>query len=111
MDTFKPILDATGSVGVVGRNAPVRVLNISRSGCLLESSDVIPEGSVGRLGLAFQGETYVDDVVVRRCRKLEGAGGLFHVGVEFLWTSPPAKRSLRMIAWFLQTLDTNRSNG
>jgi hypothetical protein len=105
METLERILSAGCSVGVLGRNVPVRVLNISGSGCLVESTGPIEEGSVGRLWLSFDRERYVDDVLIRRCRRIEGAGHLFHVAGEFVWASPPGKRSLRMIAALLQERD------
>ena len=37
---------------------------------------------------------------------MQGAGATYHVGVEFLWTTPPVERSRRRIATRLQQLAT-----
>jgi hypothetical protein len=107
METLERILSAGCSVGVLGRKVPVRVLNISESGCLVESLRHIEEGSIGRLWLSFNRERYVDDVLIRRCQRIEGAGHLFHVAGEFVWASPPREGSLRMIAARLQERNGN----
>jgi hypothetical protein len=36
-------------------------------------------------------------VRVARCQRIEGAGEVYHLGVEFLWTSSPGQHSLRRL--------------
>ena len=36
-----------------------------------------------------------DAIRVVRCQPIEGAGSLFHVGAEFLWTDSPKPTALR----------------
>ena len=45
------LLKGTGVVAVLGRAASVRLLQISRSGCLLECSQAMAPGTVATLGL------------------------------------------------------------
>jgi hypothetical protein len=63
-------------------------------------------GTTAVLRLRVDGEEFRDDVLVRRCHEVQGAGATYHVGAEFLWTTPPVERSLRRIATRLQQLAT-----
>ncbi len=81
--------------GVLARSIPSRLVEISRSGCLLESSHRIEDGIVGELRLEVGGEMLVDDVRVTRCVRVEGAGSSYLVGAEFVQTRRPAERSIR----------------
>jgi PilZ domain len=73
----------------------VRVLNCSGNGCLLESDAAIPVGTVARLRIAFGGQEFDDTVRVVRCQALVGAGSIYHVGTQFLSTTPPYAGTLR----------------
>jgi PilZ domain len=81
--------------GVLVRSIPSRLIEISRSGCLLESPHRIEDGTVGELRLEVGGESLVDDVRVTRCVRVEGAGSSYLVGAEFVPTRRPADRSIR----------------
>lgn len=81
--------------GVLARSVPSRLVEISRSGCLLESSHRVEDGTVGELRLEVEGQLLVDDVRVTRCTRVEGAGASYLVGAEFLQTRRPAERSIR----------------
>lgn len=91
-------------MGVLARDVDVRLLNVSASGCLIESRRRIEAGTTGALRLMVEGEEYCDDVIVARCSEVQGAGATYHVGAEFLWTTPPGVRSLRRMAARLQQL-------
>jgi len=73
----------------------VRVLNCSGSGCLLETDTPIAVGAVARLRIAFGGHEFDDTVRVVRCQALTGAGNVYHIGTEFLATTPPYAGTLR----------------
>lgn len=75
----------------------VRVLNCSGNGCLLESDAPITVGTVARLRVAFGGNEFDDTVRVVRCQALEGAGSIYHVGTQFLATTPPYAGTLRYV--------------
>jgi hypothetical protein len=82
-------------VGVLARHIPTRLVEISLSGCLLESGHRIDEGTVGALRLEFGGEMYSEDVRTTRCTAVAGSGANYLVGVEFLRTGRPEDRSIR----------------
>ena len=84
-------------IGVLGKELSVRLLNGSPSGCLLETNARLEVETIASLRIAFNGDEFVDDVRVVRCQQIEGAGSLFHVGAQFLWTATPHVHSLRQI--------------
>ena len=97
MDAVDAILMAEDLVAVLGRDVPVGLVDISTSGCLLESRSRVLPGATGSLAVTCDGERYEDDVRVIRCRVLEGSSGAYQIGAEFLWTTVPHERSLRRI--------------
>ena len=72
---------------VLQHELPVRLVNISRSGCLLQVSRAIPVGTVGRLRIALDGTEYADDV--RVARSVSAPGATCELGVELLWVPAP----------------------
>jgi PilZ domain len=82
-------------VGVLARHIPTRLIEISRSGCLLESSHRIEEGTVGALRLEVRGQFYAEDVRATRCVAIAGSGSSYLIGVEFLQTARTDGTSLR----------------
>lgn len=95
MDALDGILDAGDVVAVLGRDVTVRLIDISASGCQLESSTRVGIGSTGSLTVTFEGREYTDHVRVIRCSSLEGAGSGYRIGAEFLWATVPPEQSLR----------------
>ena len=83
-------------IGAVTTEFNVRVLNCGPTGCLVESRRPLPVGSVATLRLTFSGGDFEDVVQVVRCQDITGAG-VYHVGAEFLTTSPPSLDSLRYL--------------
>jgi len=101
-DALDALLGAGDLVAVLGRTIPVRLLDISNAGCLLESTCRLEKGATGHLRVLFEDAEYMDDVRVMRCHESEGSSGLFQLGAEFLWTTSPHERSLRRIISKLQ---------
>lgn len=94
--------DTAGTMlGILSTSTPLRALEISRSGCLLESSRQIAAGTAGRLRLEIDGRTYSEEVRVTRCQRLEGAGASYRLGVEFLRTRRPSSSSLRRAVYLI----------
>jgi hypothetical protein len=91
------VLMADDLVGVLTRDVRVRLVNISTSGCLVESTARLDEGAAGALRVVVNGECYADDVRIARVQQVQGAGSTWHLGAEFLWTRPPGTSSLRRI--------------
>jgi hypothetical protein len=83
------------SVAVLEKETPVRVLNCSTSGCLLEIAIPIDLGTIAALRLPWQAHEFADDIQIVRCQPIEG-GSRYHVGAAFLWTSPPRQGSFRL---------------
>jgi hypothetical protein len=98
-ETRHPTASQPASVGTLTKELPIRVLNCSVSGCLLEASARMEVGTVASLQLRWSDKELVEDVQVVRCQPLEGAGPRHHIGVEFLGTVPLDERSLRSAVW------------
>ena len=77
-------------------NTPLRALEISRTGCLVESPFSIEPGTAGKLRLVIAGRTYSEEARVTRCQRVEG-GAAYRIGVEFLRTQRPSSSSLRRV--------------
>jgi Flp pilus assembly pilin Flp len=86
---------ASEVLGVLARSIPARLVEISRSGCLLESRHRVDDGTVGELRLMVGGELLRDDVRVTRCVLVEGSGSSYLVGAEFVQTRRPGESSIR----------------
>lgn len=102
MDVLDAVLKANDLVAVLGREVAVRLIDISASGCLLESNSRLAPGSTGSLVVTFGSKEYADDVRIIRCREFEGSTGGYRIGAEFLWTNAPRGRSLRLVVNGLQ---------
>jgi PilZ domain len=85
----------TEVTGMLARNVPTRLIDISRTGCLFESRQRVEDGTVGELQLRVKSETFVDDVRVTRCVLVEGSGSVYRVGAEFVQTRRPDEHSIR----------------
>jgi PilZ domain len=93
-----PVFRGTDRAGVLIRDARVTLVNLSSSGCLIETDRCFEVGTIASLRLVLAGREGSDDVQVVRCQRLEGAGSRYHVGVQFLWTTVPGRSSLRRAA-------------
>jgi hypothetical protein len=98
------VLGADDLVGVLTREVRVRLVNISTSGCLVESTSRMEPGMSGALRIQVGGDTYADDVRIARVQQVQGAGSTWHVGAEFLWTTQPGLGSLRRVVSRLRQL-------
>ena len=94
-----------GFPGTLTREMPVRIIDMSASGCLIESWRRFEVGTIGTLQLRIGGEDYCDDIEVVRCDVVEGVPAVYRVGVRLLWTMP-RQGSIRqavdglVAAWF-----------
>lgn len=103
-------IDGLEVTGMLARNVPTRLIDISRTGCLLESRQRVEDGTVGELQLQVQRETFADDVRVTRCVLVEGSGSIYRVGAEFVQTRRPGEHSIRRaITAILRGLTTKGS--
>jgi len=90
-----PVLGARETLGVLSKEVPFRILNCSSSGCLLETRSRLDVGTIASLRASWNGHEFSEDIQVVRCQEIAGAGSLFHIGVQFLWTAVPRAQSLR----------------
>ena len=97
MKALDVIFASTDLVAVLGRDVAVRLIDISGSGCLVQSETRIAEGTTGTLRLSYDGVEYVDDVRVVRCQPPTAGDSYYRVGAQFLWTSQPGQQSLRRL--------------
>lgn len=97
MEALDAILNARDVVAVLGRDVAVRLIDISNSGCLLQSETRLAEGTTGTLRLSYNGVEYIDDVRVMRCQMPNPGDSWFRLGAQFLWTTTPGERSLRRV--------------
>ena len=88
-------MDMAEPNGMLARNVSMRLIDIGRSGCLLESHQRVENGTLGELRLQVDDKTFVDDVRVSRCVLVEGSGSLYRVGAEFVQTRRPGEHSIR----------------
>jgi hypothetical protein len=103
MFRVETVLTDEDLIGVLGREITVTLVEISRSGCLLESPCALDTGTLGMLRLMTEGTEYQDAVRVARCAEMPGTGGRFHVGAEFVWLDAPEQNSLRRLAAMYRT--------
>jgi|SRR6185503_13136834 len=85
----------SGSPAVLMREHLMRIVDVSRSGCLIESRHRVEVGTVGRLRLRLADQECSDDVEVVRCDAVGLAQALYHIGVRFLWTTPRRAGTIR----------------
>jgi hypothetical protein len=82
-------------LGVATGKIDVRLIDISQSGCLLESRREVAPGVAGEIRIDVGGRMLTETVRVTRCRHIEGAGGVYRLGTEFVRTRPLHDGSLR----------------
>jgi PilZ domain len=75
---------------------PVRLLDVSRGGCLVEVGRHLETGTSGQLQLEMDGVLRFEDIRVCRCQMREGASRVHYAGVELLRTRRLSRRSLRL---------------
>jgi hypothetical protein len=85
MPVLARLVDRAAVIAVLQRDVSVRLVNISRSGCLLIVPRTLPVGTLGRLRVVLDSTNYVGDVRVVRSEALDGSS--CKVGVELLWIS------------------------
>jgi PilZ domain len=89
------------------RELPARIIEISGSGCLMESRSRVAIGTVGTLQLKLGTDDCEDHVMVVRCDAVRGVGAVYQVGVRFLWTTPPRAGSIRrVVSRYIASLKT-----
>jgi hypothetical protein len=83
------------AVSTLVAEAPVVLIDFSRSGCLLESTRPVEPGTVGTVQLDIDGEWCLEDIRVTRCVQVPGRGTTYRIGAEFLPIRQGGGASLR----------------
>jgi hypothetical protein len=83
-------------VATLVRSFPVRLVEVSRSGCRLECARPIESGTSGQLAVELGGVMRIDDIRVARCQQRMGAGSVYQLGAELLRTKRLGRRTVRM---------------
>jgi hypothetical protein len=84
--------------GAVIRRVPVRIVQVSSSGCLWESPSALDEGTVGFVDVRTFGQRHTEAVRILRARRSIGPIWPFRMAVEFLTLGPTSPDSLRGVA-------------
>jgi hypothetical protein len=85
-------------VAALVRDIPVRLVDLSVSGCLLEGPEYIDEGKVGSLETVIDGQRCSEVVRTSRSFRMEGRVWPWTTDAQFLTLSPPSAASLRRVA-------------
>jgi hypothetical protein len=105
VDAIGEVMKAKDLLAVLGRTVTVRLVNVSGSGCLLESDSHVADGTTASLTVVFDGRKYIEDIRITRCSSRAGSFG-YELGAEFLWTTKPGPDSLRRLVASLQSAPT-----
>jgi hypothetical protein len=69
---------------IVERRQPVEIKDVSRSGCCLESGQLLPPGAFGVLVVEIEGQPHAEVFRVTRSGAAQGDGNQYQAGIEFL---------------------------
>ena len=97
------------SIAVLVRRVNARAINVSASGCCLELSEPVGEGSIALLDILGIQRGAGDAVRLCRAAKVQGAAWPWNAGVEFLPLDTPGPTSMRSVAARLEALMESRS--
>jgi hypothetical protein len=104
------MIHESGSPAVLMREHRMRIVDVSRSGCLIESPQPLEVGTVGRLRLRLGPAECSDDVEVVRCDAVGLAHVVYYIGVRFLWTTPRQVGTIReAVTRHIADVTTSRS--
>ena len=81
--------------GVLVREIPVRLLDVSQSGCLLGATREVEHGTGGELRIMLDGKHYQDFIRVVRLREYHGASFPCILGGHFDWGHRSGTPSVR----------------
>ncbi len=113
MVSFETILTKADLITVLNRHIAVRVLDVSTTGCLLESDCDVSVGTIGGLSLDADGTHYSDPIRVTRSQAIPGGGNRHLLGAEFVWLTLPDQQSIRRLARLIEgsAIASNASSG
>lgn len=99
VEQFATLAQRKGTVGgALMRRVPVRIVQVSTSGCLWESPSSFDEGTVGFIYLRAAGQHHSEAVRVLRTIRSAITRWPYQMAVEFLTLGPLSPDSLRGVA-------------
>lgn len=90
-------------VGAVCRRVPVRLVEVSASGCLWDAPAPLDEGTVGFVEVRTPGQHRTEAVRILRTQRAVGSVWPYRMAVEFLTLAPLTPDSLRGVAAVVAT--------
>jgi hypothetical protein len=94
---------ALAVVGAVSRRVPVRLVEVSASGCLWDAPAPLDEGTVGFVEVRTPGQHRTEAVRILRTQRAVGSVWPYRMAVEFLTLAPLTPDSLRGVAAVVAT--------
>jgi hypothetical protein len=82
-------------VAALVRRVPIRLLDISASGCAFDMPAKVDEGTVGFLDVTLDGGPYEEAIRICRSSRVRLSTWPYRLGAEFLTLAPPSSASLR----------------
>lgn len=89
---------SSGRIGALIRRIPIRLVNLSRSGCLCETPVPVQQGTVGFMDVTIGERRHTEAVRLGRLEQRQGRIWPFRVGGEFLTLGAASSGSLRGVA-------------
>ena len=104
----EPVFRESASVTITSLTSTksIRIYDVSAGGCLLESRESLPIGTVGQLTMDFDGRRRQEWVRVCRVHANDSGRGTCLVSVEFLALEPAGEDSLRGAVLRLRAVGT-----
>lgn len=90
-------------IGAISRRVPVRLIEVSSSGCLWDAPAPLDEGSVGFVEVRTPGHHRTEAVRILRTLRPVGSSWPYRMAVEFLTLAPVSPDSLRGVAAIVAT--------
>src|SRR6185436_13883243 len=90
-------------IAAISRRVPVRLVEVSASGCLCDAPTPLDEGSVGFIDVRTPGQHRTEAVRILRTQRAGGSSWPYRMAVEFLTLAPLSTESLRGIAAVIAT--------
>jgi len=90
-------------IAAISRRLPVRLVEVSRSGCLCDSPASLDRGCVGFVDVRTPGRHHSEAVRILRSQRAENAIWPYRIALEFLTLAPLSPESLRGVAAIVAT--------
>ena len=90
-------------IAAISRRVPVRLVEVSTSGCLCDAPTPLEEGSVGFVEVRTPGQQRTEAVRILRTQRAGGTSWPYRMAIEFLTLAPLSPESLRGVAAVIAT--------